>query len=88
MRPAVGGVGITGRPPSEAALGSAPLEVPGLKLRAPLLAGYFLTVATHWGNSQGIGGSATDASIFQATLTSLTVRWAAATNNRARAGSS
>ena len=77
MRPPVGGVGITGRPPSEAALGSAPLEVPGLKLRAPLLAGYFLTVATHWGNSQGIGGSATVASIFQATLTSLTVRWAA-----------
>ena len=67
-----GGVGITGRPPEDAPP-SAP-EVPGLKLRAPLLVGYLITVITHWGNSEGIGGAATDWSIFAATQTPLTVR--------------
>jgi len=68
-----GGVGITGRPPVDAPAASAP-EVPGYKLRAPLLAGYVVTVATHWGNARGLGGAATDWSIFAATATTLTVR--------------
>jgi len=67
-----GGVGITGRPPSDAPA-TAP-EVPGLKLRAPLLVGYFITVVTHWGNSEGLGGAATDWSIFAASQTAFTVR--------------
>ncbi len=54
---------------------AAPLPpVPGLKLRVPLLAGYVITVLTHWGNSHGLGGAATDLSIFAATQTTLTVR--------------
>jgi hypothetical protein len=56
-------------------LSTPPLPpVPGLKLRVPLAAGYLITVLTHWGNAHGIGGSATDESIFAATLTPLTVR--------------
>ena len=72
-----GGVGITGRPPTDAPAASAP-ETPGLKLRAPLLVGYLITLVTHWGNSEGLGGAVTDWSIFAATQTALTVRRAAA----------